>query len=484
MSTTAPPSPIRPRRPWGVGRVILLALGAIGVLVALGLVAGGGALLWADRTQRDDDGYLTSPAGRFSTSAHAIVSDSIDASTGGPDWVVSEDVIGAIRIRAESSAGKPVFVGIGPTGQVERYLSGVERDLVQTLDFDPFRVEYRRFPGGAPGAAPGEEDLWVASASGPGRQQLDWALETGDWSIVLMNADASAGVEADVSASAEASLLPWLAIAVLVAGVLVLFGSGLLVFLAVRETGGGTAAPAASAAGARAGLAPDYPVGVHGDLDPRLGRWLWLVKWLLAIPHYVALALLWIALAVLTVLAFFAILATGRYPRGIFDFNVGVLRWTWRVAFYSYWANGTDRYPPFTLEEVDDYPAKLEIEYPERLSRLLVVVKWWLLALPHYVVVAVFAGGWWGPWWDADWFLGFFPLGSGGLVGLLVLIGVAVLLVSGRYPRSLFDLVVGLDRWVLRVAAYAGLMTDRYPPFRLDLGPREKEGGGAPAVEE
>ncbi len=115
-----------------------------------------------------------------------------------------------------------------------------------------------------------------------------------------------------------------------------------------------------------------YPVSIEGELDPGLSRWLWLVKWLLAIPHYIILIFLWIAYFILTIVAFFAILFTGRYPRGIFNFNVGVLRWHWRVAYYTYNVLGTDRYPPFSLER-RDYPANLEVEYPERLSRGLVL---------------------------------------------------------------------------------------------------------------
>ena len=214
-----------------------------------------------------------------------------------------------------------------------------------------------------------------------------------------------------------------------------------------------------------------YPVRVDGQLDPGLSRWRWLVKWLLAIPHLVVLVFLWIAFILLSIVALVAIVCTGRYPRGIFDFNLGVLRWTWRVWFYAYGANGTDRYPPFSLDREDGYPAHLDIPYPEHLSRGLALVKWWLLAIPHYLIVGLFLGGGLFAWRSTGG-----AGAGGGLIGLLVLIAAVALLFTGRYPRGLFDLVLGLDRWALRVCAYAGLMTDAYPPFRLDAGPDDPAG--------
>ncbi|MFQ5996534.1 MAG: DUF4389 domain-containing protein [Dehalococcoidales bacterium] len=196
-----------------------------------------------------------------------------------------------------------------------------------------------------------------------------------------------------------------------------------------------------------------YPVSLKGELSVPPARGWWLLKWLLALPHFIILVFLWIAFLVVCIIAFFAILFTTKYPRSLFNFNVGVLRWSWRVGFYSYEALGTDKYPPFTLESVDDYPADLQVEYPEKLSRGLVLVKWWLLAIPHYVVVAFFCGGW--------------GRGNVGLVVILAIFAAVALLFTGKYPEDIFKFVVGMNRWAYRVGAYAALMTDQYPPFRL-----------------
>jgi hypothetical protein len=229
---------------------------------------------------------------------------------------------------------------------------------------------------------------------------------------------------------------------------------------------------------------PFYPVRVRGDLDPALSRWQWLVKWILAIPHYIILLFLHIAYFVVTVIAFFAILFTGKYPRALFDFNVGVMRWRWRVLFYALSALGTDRYPPFSLQPNPEYPADLEVDYPEQLHRGLVLIKWWLLAIPHYLVLLAFYG-------SGRFFMGNHGMGhhhhhwGGGyvsvpLICILLLIAVVALLFTARYPKGLYDFVIGINRWAIRVRAYASLMRDEYPPFRLDMGPREPEPPATP----
>ena len=210
--------------------------------------------------------------------------------------------------------------------------------------------------------------------------------------------------------------------------------------------------------------ASTYPVRLEGELQPNLSRGLWLVKWALLIPHWFCLIFLWIAFILATIAAFFVLLFTGRYPRGLFDFNVGVLRWTWRVSFYSYSALATDQYPPFTMADVPDYPARLAVEYPEHQRSGLPLIGWWLLGLPQYGIAALLAGG--GFNWAGN-------TSSGGVIGVLMLVVAVLLLFKKRYPRDIFDIAMGFNRWVFRVGAYAALMTPVYPPFRLDPGSSE-----------
>jgi hypothetical protein len=200
------------------------------------------------------------------------------------------------------------------------------------------------------------------------------------------------------------------------------------------------------------------------------------VKWILLVPHILVLTVLWTAFVLSSVAAGVGILFTQRYPRRLFDFNVGVMRWTWRVGHYGYLSLSTDHYPPFTLQPAP-YPATFDVAYPPRLSRWLVLVKW-LLAVPHLLVVGILVGTTFGaanrP--SAPW-------ATGGLIGLLVLIAALHLALLRRYPNGLFDLLIGLNRWLFRVVSYVALMTDVYPPFRLDQGGDEPASPPVAAVE-
>ncbi len=456
------------------GKIIAAVMAVVLGLVAIGMLVGGGALVWAHTTQRDADGFIESPTYELQSAGYALTSGDVDLASRPGDWWPGD--LADVRFEAASSGGGSVFVGIGPSADVEAYLSDVARDEVTRLGTASV-VEYRSFSGTAPTSPPGDQDFWVASAAGAGTQTIAWDVAAGEWSVVVMNADAGPDVAVDFTAGARIGILLAVGIVTLILGLLFGIGAAVLLVWAVSparrepaavpvaaEPAGVVAAPAVAPANA-------YPLTIEGTLDPQLSRWLWLVKWLLAIPHFIMLVFLWAAFALLTIAAFFAILFTGRYPRGIFDFNVGVLRWTWRVSYYSYSTLGTDEYPPFTLQDAD-YPARLDVAYPEQLSRGLVLVKWWLLAIPHYIVVGLFTSGliWYYTEFDGD---NVFEV-SGGLISLLVFIAALALLFTSRYPRGLFDLIMGLNRWVYRVWAYAALMRDEYPPFRLDVGGREE----------
>ena len=467
-----PPGPSGSRGPGGpprTGRVIALVIGAVLALPAVLMLVGGLALFVAYGTARDDDGYFTATLDRVQSPTSAITAEDIDLDLdpGTPGWVV-DWLETDVRLQVTGiDPSRDVFVGVGPEDQVDAYLAGVAHDQIDRIEND--RAVFDTQPGTAAAAPPADQPFWEASSVGAGTQQLDWRTRSGRWAVVVMNADGSPGVAADVTAGVDGDVvLPaaWIlvglgAVGSAVAGALLLFGA---VGLAHHRAPAGPVAPVPAVAPA----APT-PVRLDAALDPQLSRGLWLVKWLLAIPHFVVLFFLWAAFAVTTIVAGFAILFTGRYPRSLFDFNLGVLRWNWRVNYYAGTGGlGTDRYPPFSLGPEPDYPARLDIAYPERLSRGLVLVKWWLLAIPHYVILGVLFGstvGWFGDNSTGD--------GGPGLLPILTFVAVVILLFTRRYPRPLFDLIVGFNRWLYRVIAYAALMTDTYPPFRLDQGGSE-----------
>jgi hypothetical protein len=179
-----------------------------------------------------------SPTQDFSTQTYAIVSESADLDTGGAERAL-DAFLGTVRIRSESD--RPVFVGIGPAGEVTRYLGGVDRDVVDDLDSDG-DPEYSRRSGGAPSGPPGNATFWVASTAGAGEQTLEWEPEDGDWRAVVMNQDASRGTSADLSIGAELDWILWIGIGLLLAGALFAAGSALAITAATRRRRSGVAA--------------------------------------------------------------------------------------------------------------------------------------------------------------------------------------------------------------------------------------------------
>ena len=187
-----------------------------------------------------------------------------------------------------------------------------------------------------------------------------------------------------------------------------------------------------------------YPVSVDGDYEEPLHRFLWLLKWFLVIPHWVVLGLLSIPQILSYPAAWLAIIILGRYPRLLWDYHVGLMRWKWRLNYYAYHMGATDQYPPFSMAE-RDYPASIAIEYPESSSRMTALFRW-ILIIPQAIISSLI----------------------GDLVGILVFISLVALLFTGRYPEALFAVNLGFNRWRYRVGAYGALLRDEYPPFSID----------------
>jgi len=227
----------------GPGRVIAVVLGALLLLPALGLLAGGGILVWADTWERTDDGYLFSATDSFSTGGYAMLSDRIDLETNA-DWMPLSAALGTARVEVTGTgAGDDVFVGVGPTADVEAYLDGVERTVVADLGVDASPADQVLLPGGAPAGPPTDESFWTTQASGPGTQQLSWEPADGTWTLVVMNADGSSGVSVDARIGATAPALGGLAWGLLGGGLFLLLIAVLVLVLALRRPAGSAGSP-------------------------------------------------------------------------------------------------------------------------------------------------------------------------------------------------------------------------------------------------
>jgi hypothetical protein len=216
-------------------RIALVITGAIASLIAVALVAGGALALWGD-SQKDGDGYLRTDTERFTADTRALASDNLDVDLGGADFVAQTDDLGRIEIAAQSRDGKPVFVGIARTSDVERYLANVPYTTVNDVDVDPFGADYERHAGDRHPVSPEHAGIWQASSYGDGKQSIDWEIDDGDYSVVVMNADGSLGVDADISAGANVPYLDELGWSAIGSGAFALILGIGLIALAARKT--------------------------------------------------------------------------------------------------------------------------------------------------------------------------------------------------------------------------------------------------------
>jgi hypothetical protein len=235
-SETAPPEAQAAARSsgWTGGRITALVIGALLALVSLALLGGGGTGLWAELTQRDT-GYVTTGIHRFSTGGSALVTERTHLGASGIGWLYSPGILGKLRVRVTpANGGSPLFVGIGPARDIDRYLAGVS----QTLISDFFKDKVETVGGSAARSAPGTQSFWVASSVGSGPRTLFWKPKNGSWSVVVMNADARPGIDVRADLGARMPAVLWIAIGLLLAGAVFVTGAGLLIVGAIRNKKG------------------------------------------------------------------------------------------------------------------------------------------------------------------------------------------------------------------------------------------------------
>ncbi len=225
-----------------VGRVLLIIFGSIFVLVAIGLLVGGSALLWFNAAAKDEEGFYTTRPQRFQTTTHAIVSEGVridvepgDDGGGFTDWWFDPGTFATIRLSGSSKdPGKPIFLGIAREEDLTSYLSDVRYDEIRDLDFSPFRVDYTTHPGNSTPEPPTQQAFWRASASGTGTQMLTWDVEEGVWSAVVMNADGSPGIDVELRLGARAGFIFPTGLGLVIAGAVVLVGGSIMIYFGAR----------------------------------------------------------------------------------------------------------------------------------------------------------------------------------------------------------------------------------------------------------
>jgi hypothetical protein len=228
----------RPSR-WTAGRITALVIGVLVVLPSVALLGAGGTVLWADRTQRDA-GYVTTDVHQFSTAGSALATEPTHLGSAGTGWLYAPALLDSVRIRVTATdPGQPLFVGIGRSADVDRYLAGVDHTIIS--DFRTGTVQADS--GNTPASVPGTQDFWVASSTGTGTRTLTWDLTNGSWTVVVMNAGGRPGIDVRADLGARVPAMPWIAVGLLLAGAVFAAGGALLIAGAIRRGASGTRTP-------------------------------------------------------------------------------------------------------------------------------------------------------------------------------------------------------------------------------------------------
>ncbi len=227
---------------WHAGSIVALVFGGLILFVALGLIAGGGVLLWSQTAITDNAGYMNTNAVPLTVSSYAIVQNNVNIQIDNGIGMPMNQNIVSVKITATSNNGKPIFVGIVPPQPAFTYFNGVNIDRIISYNWVPGRMmsswvpTFQTIPGGAPSNAPTSQVIWVAQASGSGTQTVTWTPSTGEYWVVIMNADGSKGVDANVQVGARVTILSWIGGGLLIGGLFVaMIGVVVIYFGVIRR---------------------------------------------------------------------------------------------------------------------------------------------------------------------------------------------------------------------------------------------------------